>query len=71
MDREQHDRPLPPMLTERALAVRWQVSPRTLQRWRCCGTGPPFLMLGGGIRYRLADILSHEEQNRSGAEDGS
>jgi predicted site-specific integrase-resolvase len=48
------------MLKERELAQRWCVSQRTLQRWRKEGYGPPWLTIGGNIRYRLSDIEHFE-----------
>jgi Helix-turn-helix domain len=42
------------------LAKRWNVSPRTLERWRWLGQGPTFLKLGGRVVYRLEDIESIE-----------
>jgi hypothetical protein len=47
-------------LTQAALAERWRVSPRTLERW--VGRGPQFLKVGGQVRYRLADILAYEQR---------
>jgi hypothetical protein len=48
-------------LTERELALRWRVSPRTLERWRISRTGPAWLRLNGRVRYRLADVLAFEQ----------
>ena len=42
------------------LADRWHVSPRTLERWRCFGGGPPYLKVNGRILYRLEDIEAFE-----------
>ncbi len=44
-------------LTENQLSDRFQISPRTLQRWRYSGVGgPPFVRLGlRRVAYRLAD----------------
>ena len=42
------------------LASRWQMSERTLERWRSQHQGPPFLKLGGRIAYRLLDIETFE-----------
>ena len=42
------------------LAKRWNMSPRTLERWRWLGQGPVFLKLGGRVVYRLEDIESYE-----------
>ena len=46
----------PPYLTQVELAVRWRISPRTLERWRWAGDGPRFIKIGGLVRYRLEDI---------------
>ena len=48
------------LLTQAALAKRWEVSPRTLERWRCRGTGPQYLKVGGRVLYRLTDIEAFE-----------
>ena len=42
------------------LARRWNVSPRTLERWRWLGQGPAFLKLGGRVAYRLEDVEAFE-----------
>ena len=42
------------------LAERWQISPRTLERWRWLGEGPRFLKVSGKVLYRLADIEDYE-----------
>jgi hypothetical protein len=34
------------------------ISPRTMQRWREEGKGPPFYKLGQSIRYRLSEVLA-------------
>lgn len=48
------------------LARRWQVSPRTLERWRWLGEGPCFVKIGGRVVYRLDDVERYEsEQTRS------
>ncbi|PWR02380.1 hypothetical protein DKT77_12650 [Meridianimarinicoccus roseus] len=52
------------VLTQRELAARWRVSPRTLERWRAEGYGPAWLTIGGSIRYRLADVLTFERAQR-------
>ena len=49
-------------LTQAALAERWRVSPRTLERWRWVGRGPQFLKVEGQVRYRLADVLAYEQR---------
>ena len=44
-------------LTERDFSDRYNVSPRTAQRWRATGEGgPPFVRLGfRRVGYRLSD----------------
>lgn len=51
-------------INEKALAARWGLSPRTLQRWRYQGKGPAHLKLGGRVLYRLSDIETWETRNR-------
>jgi hypothetical protein len=43
------------LLSRRELADRWSMSTETLKRRERCGL-LPFLKLGRGVRYRLADI---------------
>jgi hypothetical protein len=52
----------PPYLTQVELAVRWRISPRTLERWRWAGGGPRFIKIGGRVVYRIADIEAFEQQ---------
>lgn len=52
------------ILTERALAVRWKMSVRSLQRWRAMGTGPAWMRINGCVRYRLEDVLAFERSRR-------
>lgn len=47
-------------LDQQALADRWGLSIRTLERWRYLHQGPAFLKLGGRILYRLEDVESFE-----------
>jgi predicted site-specific integrase-resolvase len=47
-------------LNQNQLAERWNVSPRTLERWRWLGQGPVYLKLGGRVSYRLEDIEQYE-----------
>ncbi len=39
------------------------LSPRTLEKWRLTGGGPPFRRLGRRIVYRLADLRAWVEAN--------
>ena len=53
-------------LSQIELAARWNLSPRTLERWRFTGEGPQFVKLGGRVVYRLEDIEGYEaEQTRA------
>lgn len=54
------------LIRESDLAQRWKTSPRTLQRWRAKGTGPAYILIVGGVRYRLADVLAYEDKMRRG-----
>jgi predicted site-specific integrase-resolvase len=47
-------------LIQAELAERWQVSERTLDRWRAEGKGPAWLKLTGRVLYRMADVLDFE-----------
>ena len=47
-------------LNQEELARRWNLSGRTLERWRWLKTGPPYLKLGGRVSYRLSDIEAFE-----------
>lgn len=49
-------------LNQNQLAERLNISPRTLERWRWVGEGPPFLKLGGRVVYRLEDIEAYETE---------
>lgn len=51
-------------VTEDQLAQRWHMSPRTLQRWRQEGKGPPYLKLGGRVVYPLAEVEVWEQKQR-------
>ena len=46
------------------LARRWRINPRTLQNWRCRGSGPPYLKIGGQILYRQEDVERYEAENQ-------
>ena len=41
---------------------RWNISHRTLERWRWVGEGPQFLKIGGRVLYRLEDVEAYEAQ---------
>lgn len=50
-------------LNQAELAERWDISQRTLERWRVIGWGPCFLKIGGRVVYRLEDIEVYERQH--------
>jgi len=47
-------------LNQIELAARWNISHRTLERWRWTGEGPQFLKMGGRVIYRLEDVDAFE-----------
>jgi predicted site-specific integrase-resolvase len=49
-------------LNQRELAERWNISPRSLERWRWLGQGPRFLKIGGRVVYRVEDIERYEAE---------
>ena len=53
-------------ITVAELADRWRLTTRTLERWRAEHYGPPWITIGGSIRYRLDDVLAFEARHRSG-----
>ena len=44
------------LLTETETARRLGLSVKTLRRWRWCSKPPPFLKIGGAVRYDPADL---------------
>ena len=54
-------------LRQTELAQRWNISPRTLERWRWIGEGPAYLKIGGRVVYRLEDIEAYEAKSRQEA----
>ena len=51
-----------PVLDEPTLSSRWNLPPKTLQRWRSEGIGPPAWHLAQQIRYLLAEIETFERK---------
>jgi hypothetical protein len=49
-------------ISQHKLAKRWDLSPRTLERWRWTGQGPRFLKIGGRVAYRLEDVEAWEAE---------
>lgn len=58
------------LVRERTLARRYDTSIRTLQRWRAKGYGPAHIVIGGGVRYRMVDVLEFETRMRCGGGGG-
>jgi hypothetical protein len=50
-------------LSQTELAARWNISHRTLERWRWTGEGPRFIKIGGRVVYRQEDIEAYETDN--------
>lgn len=51
------------LLSTKLLSRRWNIAPRTLERWRTKGRGPQFVRIGRHVRYRLTDIIDFEVTN--------
>jgi DNA-binding transcriptional MerR regulator len=47
---------MPNLLSQREAATMLGLSPRTLERYRCTGFGPPFRKLGRRVLYRPDDL---------------
>jgi|GEM_PF-2508028 len=52
-----------PVMTEKHVADRWQVSLKALRRWRLNGEGPVWHKLFRQARYHDADILEFEQRS--------
>ena len=50
-----------PAFTETELAHRWNVSIKTLQRWRSEERGPPYIKLSKAVRYPVDEIVTYEQ----------
>ena len=51
-----------PVLDETQLCLRWNLSPKTLQRWRSERIGPPAWHLWRSVRYLLMEIEAFERK---------
>lgn len=63
--------PLPPIqgrvierraLDEYELSVRWNLSVKTLRRWRTEGLGPVFCKMGSRVNYLITEIEAFERR---------
>ncbi len=52
-----------PVMTEKQVADRWQVSLKTLRRWRLDGEGPVWHKLFRHVRYHETDVLEFEHSS--------
>jgi len=59
--------PMVEYLSEKALAKRWGIDFRTLQKWRCQGIGPPFIKIGIAVRYTPQSIKKFEKEHMHSA----
>jgi hypothetical protein len=50
------------MMNENELATRWNISPKTLQRWRSEGRGPRFMKMSKRVVYPIDEVLDFESQ---------
>jgi len=55
-----------PAFTETELALRWNISIKTLQRWRSEERGPPYIKLSKAVRYPVDEIIAYELAIRQG-----
>ena len=51
-----------PVLDENQLSSRWNLSPKTLQKWRSEGIGPPAWHLNRSVRYLLMEVEAFERK---------
>lgn len=49
--------------TEKCVARKWKLSPKTLQRWRVSAKGPEYIKLGGRVRYSESSIKKFEDKS--------
>jgi len=48
------------LITEAQTAEHYKVATWSLQRWRSQGVGPPFVKIGGVVRYRAGTIREYD-----------
>ncbi len=54
------------MINEVELSERWNLSPKTLQRWRSEGREPRFMKMSKRVVYPMDEVLDFESQCPSG-----
>src|SRR5436305_1045115 len=52
------------LVSTRELSEIWGVPESTLRYWRCAEIGPPYVKLGGRIKYDLADVDRYVRANK-------
>ena len=50
------------MMNETELAERWNIGPKTLQRWRSEGRGPRFMKMSKRVVYPIDEIFDFESK---------
>lgn len=59
------------MMRETEVAALLGVSRRTLQGWRWRGGGPPYVRIGGAVRYEPTEVRAWlDAQRRTSTSDG-
>lgn len=53
------------LLTEKDVARSLKISHRTLQVWRRRKKGPPFISVGGAVRYLVEDLQNWVQSQRN------
>ena len=52
------------LVSTKDLSEIWGVPESTLRYWRCAQTGPPYVKLGGRIKYDLTDVERYVRANK-------
>jgi hypothetical protein len=52
------------LVSTKELSRMWDMPESTLRYWRCAGVGPPYVQLGGRIKYDLADVEAYVRANK-------
>ena len=53
--------PIEPYLTKKTLALKWQVTRRSINRWMAEGK-LPYIKIGGLVRFRGSDVEEFEKK---------
>lgn len=51
-------------LNEFEVANRLHVAVNTVRNWRCRGQGPPYIKMGGSVRYLEEDLIAYLESKK-------